>query len=331
MLNFCTLFDSAYLSRGLALYESLKKNCEQFHLYIFAFDDACHHVLKKMGLSQATILSLEEFEDSELLKIKATRTKAEYCWTCTPSTILYVMENYDVDRCTYLDADLYFYSSPEVLLNELGDNSVMITEHRYTPRYDQSKKSGKYCVQFVPFKNNEKGLKVLRWWRDACIDWCYSRLEDGKFGDQKYLDDWPERFGGVHVMQYVGGGIAPWNIQQYEVYEKRGVLVGREINTGKEFVIIFYHFHHVKFYTNGEVDIGGYKLLDRVKGLIYQPYLKHLGIMSEHIAKVDGGLDPHGSHNLVWNDYKNTLRYIKHKILHNVVDKHTFLKLRETG
>ena len=81
--NFCTLFDSNYLTRGLALYYSLEKHCADFHLYIFAFDKKCYQVLKKINLSKATIISLTEFEDVELLKVKPSRSKAEYCLTST--------------------------------------------------------------------------------------------------------------------------------------------------------------------------------------------------------------------------------------------------------
>jgi len=123
-------------------------------------------------------------------------------------------------------------------------STVLITNHRYTPKYDQSATSGLYCVQFMTFKNDEKGLKVLKWWRNACLDWCYARCEDGKFGDQKYLDNWPNQFEGVHELQNLGGGVAPWNIQQY-IVEKD--LKCKEISTNINFNIIFYHFHNFKF------------------------------------------------------------------------------------
>ena len=90
-----------------------------------------------------------------------------------------------------MDADLYFYQDPQILIDEIPKNkSVLITQHNYYPKYDQSKTSGIYCVQFMYFKNDNEGMKVLKWWRDKCIEWCYNRFEDGKFGDQKYLDDW---------------------------------------------------------------------------------------------------------------------------------------------
>ena len=65
MHYFCTLFDSNYLSRGLVMYESLKKNLDNFHLYIFAFDNLCFEILNNLKPSNTTIISLEEFEDEE--------------------------------------------------------------------------------------------------------------------------------------------------------------------------------------------------------------------------------------------------------------------------
>ena len=215
MYNYCTLFDSNYLTRGLAMYESLKKHSKGFHLYIFAFDDKSYNLLKKLNFEDVTIVSLNEFEDDKLLKIKQNRTATEYCWTCTPSIIKYSIETYNLNSCIYLDADLYFFSNPSILIEEMNNKSILITEHRYTPEYDQSATSGIYCVQFMIFKNDINGMKALNWWIDSCNNWCYAKYEDGKFGDQKYLDDWTTKFNGVHVLQNLGGGVAPWNIQQF--------------------------------------------------------------------------------------------------------------------
>ncbi len=276
MLNFCTLFDSNYLAYGLAMYESLKKNCADFHLFIFAFDEKCEEVLKKLALENVTVISLKDFEDEELLRIKPTRGKGEYCWTCTSSTIFYVLKNFAVPSCTYLDADLYFFSDPKILIEELGEKSVSIIEHRYTPKYDQSKNSGKYCVQFMTFKNDEDGLEVLKWWRERCIEWCFGRVEDGKFGDQKYLDDWVVRFNCVRELKNLGGGVAPWNIEQYRFVEENKKILGIEKKSGKKFPLIFFHFHGFKILNEKQVRLTeGYKISLEARNLIYKNYVEH--------------------------------------------------------
>ncbi|HET8685177.1 MAG TPA: hypothetical protein VFM18_00775, partial [Methanosarcina sp.] len=63
------------------MYESLKSNCKDFHLYIFSFDNKCYDVLKGMDLNNVTVIKLDEFEDPELLNVKPTRSNVEYCWT----------------------------------------------------------------------------------------------------------------------------------------------------------------------------------------------------------------------------------------------------------
>lgn len=276
MMNFCTLFDSNYLHYGLALHASLVKNCSDFHLYIFAFDQKCEDFIKKAQLKNVTIISLAEFEDEDLLAAKPSRSKGEYCWTCTPSTILYVLKNFNVASCTYIDADIFFFSDPKILFDEMGEKSILITEHRYSEKHDQSKISGKYCVQFMCFKNNQYGLEALNWWRDRCIEWCYNRVEDGKFGDQKYLDDWLSRFESAHELQNLGGGVAPWNVERYNFLQENNQVFGVEKNGGKKFQLVFYHFHGFKLINKDAVQLAPsiYQISSDVFLNIYNVYLK---------------------------------------------------------
>ena len=327
MYNYCTLFNSNYLTRGLAMYESLKTHSPEFHLYIFAFDDRCYNLLKQLNLSDTTIISLLEFEDNALLNIKNTRSVGEYCWTCTSSTIKYAIETYHLDHCTYLDADLYFFADPSILIEELGEKSVLITEHRYTPEYDQSATSGKYCVQFMTFKNDSNGMKTLNWWRNACIDWCYARFEDGKFGDQKYLDNWTNEFDGIHELKNLGGGVAPWNIQQYYIFNNADNILGIELATQTHFDVVFYHFHHFKFLENNKIELASfYKLTKQAIDLIYRPYIIHLFNIKIAISQFDSNYDYHGTEKRLIN-LKTLLTNLKQRLTgrYNIFNQNYFI------
>lgn len=277
---FCTLFDSNYLTRGMAMYHSLTATGEDFQLYIFAFDELAETLLKKMALPNVTVISLQEFESEELLNLKKTRSRAEYCWTCTSFSILYVLEHYQAAEVTYLDADLYFFAKPSILLDEFhaSQGDVLITEHRYSPQCrHHADVSGKYCVQFMTFKNNDNGLKVLKWWRDRCAECCTAIPKDGMFGDQKYLDDWTERFTGIHVLKNLGGGVAPWNVLQYAAGH------GPTVN-GKQ--VVFYHYHGLKIFSDDTYKLASYYLLPQnVIELFYLPYIKALEKAMDYVKK----------------------------------------------
>lgn len=299
MLNFVTLFNSFYLSRGLALYQSLLKQCPDFHLYVVAFDDATFNYFKNHPKTHLTVISLQQFEDDELKAVKPTRSMGEYCWTSTPSTILYCITKYNLNNCTYIDADMYFYSNPKVLVDEMGSDSVLIIDHRYSPQYDQSATSGRYCVQFMTFKNTTEGMTVLKWWRNACIEWCYNRVEDGKFGDQKYLDDWTKRFKGVHELKHLGGGIAPWNVQQYTFATQNGKVIGTEIATGKTFEAVFFHYHSLKFYKHDIILLADiyYNISKNVMDIFFKGYVKALIDQSKIVLKTDPEINANGATN----------------------------------
>lgn len=278
--NFCTLFDSYYLTRGIALYRSLEIYCVNFHLYIFAFDDNSFKELNELNLTNATIISLGNFESPELLFAKAGRTFAEYCWTCTASTIWYSINKYELDNCTYLDADILFFSTPQPIFDEIGKSSIGITKHNFSKDWKESDIYGRYCVQFVFFRNDKYGMEALNWWRLKCVEWCFAKLEDTRYGDQKYLDYFEEKFSNVCVIENIGSGVAPWNINNYSIIEKvKSGNISLQTYSGLSGQLIFYHFQGLKMtemdkYIYCEASIGA--IPKKALQYVYDPYIRTL-------------------------------------------------------
>jgi hypothetical protein len=273
--EFCTLFDANYLVKAVAMHRSLLAVCPDFRLTCFCFDDEAKRILDALALPRLRTVALADLEtfDTELRSVKEDRTPTEYCWTSTPAVARYVLAtDPDVQEVTYLDADLLFFSDPEALFAEMGDASVLITPHRYAPEYADRAENGIYNVQFVVFRRDAHGIEALEWWHDRCIEWCYYRLEDGKLGDQKYLDDWPTRFAGVHVLRHLGGGLAPWNHTQYDVRDRDGqVWVDDD-------PLVFFHYHRVGLRERGghAWEPPGFAVPEAVRQLVYEPYLAAL-------------------------------------------------------
>jgi len=247
---FCTLFDSNYLLKGLAMIRSLACYCPDMKIHVLCMDDQTKHILDRLNMPSVNCIALGEVEDKELLKAKADRGVAEYCWTLSSCFTWFVMQNHpEIDFLTYVDADLLFYSEVKPLFDEIDNASIAIIEHRFTPRLQDREVNGRFCVEWNSFRRDEQGLACLSRWREQCIEWCYYRLEDGKMGDQKYLDAWPDLYSACHILMHPGAGIAPWNYAQYkfskDAYDNITV-------DGAQ--LIFYHFHQFQLLENGKFD-----------------------------------------------------------------------------
>lgn len=264
MEHYVTLFDSLFLPQGLALHASLERHAGDYTLWVVCMDEQTRTVLERLQLQHLRLINLADIETPELQAVKSGRSKVEYYWTLTPFTPKFVFErDPSVTRVTYVDADLWLRQRPYAIFKEFeaSGKSVFITEHAFAPEYDISHRTGKYCVQFMIFVR-ERSETVRRWWADRCIEWCFGRTEDGKFGDQKYLDDWPERFGNeVHVLRDKELFQAPWNASRFP---PSGAAA--------------FHFHGLRLMRDRHVLLCGshYTILPSTLEIIYRPYLKDL-------------------------------------------------------
>lgn len=279
---FCTLFDSNYLDRGLVMYESMEKNMDNFVLYVIAFDEKCAEILLDRKLEHMVVIPYEEFEDDTLRQAKMNRDRKEFIWTCSGYSIKYILEHYQVPQCTYIDADMFFYDSPKVLFNQMEKNKsdVGIIAHGFGnhPEYKiMEKETGKYCVEFNTFYNNENGRNVLNWWVSQCLNCCTGMPDGEHFGDQKYLDEFKRRFIRVYEHNEIGAGVAPWNLDRFTC-EKNSKI--KDKKTKEISKIIFCHYHSLEFIGENTVNINVFIRPGRHdKKLVYQlyrPYVSRL-------------------------------------------------------
>jgi hypothetical protein len=293
-LHYATYFDRHYLSRGLAMYRSLARHSPQFELWALCLDDRTHRTLSHLRLDHVNLIRLAELEraDPALRAVKRERTLLEYYWTCGPALLLHILERCPyVDMLTYLDADLFFFSDPTQIHDELGAASILLVEmrrSRSSARVSISKSI--YNVGLLTFRRTPVGLACLERWREQCLEWCFDRREPDRHGDQKYLEEWPSRFREVAISRHKGVGLGPWNLGNYRLrYECASVWVDDD-------PLVFYHFARLRVINRWLYDPAvwehGEQMGPFVKRHVYAPYARELRAAGEMIRAVGAEVDP---------------------------------------
>ena len=241
-LYFATIFNINYLSRARAMIDSLAEHHQDFVMFVVALDKDTELFFKGKQFENVRVITTTDIAAAfpELVAIKNERSFVNYIFTLSPYYPLYILQNNpEIPHICSLDTDQFFFSSPQKIFDLLDKYSVLITPHRFTKKLlaTDIEKYGKFNVSFQVFKNDRIGLKCLQHWKEQCALWCADQEEDGKFADQKYLDEWPSQFGNsVGEISHVGLGLAPWNINNQVVSVKN-----KKIWVGDQPLVLFHY------------------------------------------------------------------------------------------
>ena len=272
--NFCVIAGKEYCMKIMAFYESLVKNSNNFNLWVCCTDAITYKFLNEKNLKNMHLIRVEEIEDDQLRAVKQERMINEYCWTLKSFVIEYILKNNDVEQVLYCDGDIYFFSNPDSIFNEWGSASIFLTPQRDLDWVEQ--KYGKYQAGIVGFRKDETGLAAVQWWKDRCIEWCSVVESNGRFGDQKYLDQLPIMYENVQISSNLGVNAAPWNI----IYNNNFKI---SLQGDKVFInndpLVAYHFSCLTIYSSDKYDLWNMHQLNiqkEIMNYIYVPYLDHL-------------------------------------------------------
>lgn len=277
--RYVTYFDKNYLAKGLTLITSLREHDPGCRVDVVCLDKETRQALLRLDVPgvRPVDITLFEKDDPELSKIKNERSLVEYYWSLTPTVVLRLLEDMPQGEVlTYVDADLYFWASPKPVFEEMENADVLIHRHNFAPESKHLEAYGMYNVGLMCFRASEEGFKVLRWWRKKCLEWCGNYIDDDpeggtRYGDQKYLERFESLSSAVHVCQYIGMGVAPWNHTKFSLTQNPA---GQLCVDGQP--VIMYHYHSFAILAPGCAlpSTEAYPLTPEIVQRFHIPYLE---------------------------------------------------------
>jgi hypothetical protein len=282
---YCTIFDSNYLARALVLYSSLIRVSRNARFAFFCIDERSADLLDMLQLERSIVVRHEEFSSTELAQIRPLRSQGEYCWTCKPIALLYVMARVpEADWIVYVDTDMMFFSDPDAALP--GQTAhYLLTPHRFHRAFAGFERSaGKHNAGYVAARHSSIGQQAIVWWKDQCLASCSSTPTESTYADQKYLDQFAEIFPLGESSSHKGLNAAPWNIENYRISVEESLVRVDDVP------LLLYHFQGLQLFDDGTASlyIGDRRLPSDLREAIYMPYVAELSRAYSAIRMLNG-------------------------------------------
>ncbi|MBL7703548.1 MAG: hypothetical protein JNM14_14955 [Ferruginibacter sp.] len=268
-----TIVARNYLSFAFTLADSLREQNSGADFTIFLVDGkegVPQHFFEKYSI---------ELVDKEIVPaitdMSFKYNVTEYSTAVKPFVFSHLFNKKQYAKAIYVDPDIYFYQSPQVIFDWLDEKFCVLTPHIIRPQVSFTGNmndtellfAGIYNLGFAALKNNEDATLLLNWWMDRLSKFCYGDRFESLHVDQKWMDFVPSYFGDRMLSTHHPGlNIAYWNIHERDIFiEGEKKKVGLSGNRENQYPIIFIHFSGVNpldVYRNKQcktLDITKYK------------------------------------------------------------------------
>jgi len=134
------------------------------------------------------------------------RSTAEKAYTSKPRLLKRVL-GFCQARVLFVDADVYFYSSPDEWCDGLENHSVLLFPHHH----DQEKNVMEHGIFNTGLLGVAPGADAfLDWWSTLCLHRCDAK--GPTFYEQGFLDTAPSKFDSVGIYPGDQHNAGPWNV-----------------------------------------------------------------------------------------------------------------------
>lgn len=188
-------------------------------------------------------------------------------------------------RVVYLDADTYLYRPLDMVFECLATKPIALTAHHPTLAVDHPRTVqkfadvGQFNAGLLGVRDSFGAREFLTWWSHKLVTECIVNLSAGRFVDQRWLDEAPERFPDTIVLPHPGINAGHWSLDNWRFTLDAGhvTMHGR---SGEAWPLVLFHWSQLLTSTVGfHGDLKAIQLMSHSPAMIalWRHYLDTLG------------------------------------------------------
>lgn len=223
----CTIASNNYLAFARVFAQSFLDHHPKAQVFTLIVDEADPSIAYQNEPFQVVFARELDIEGYDHLTFKYSLL--ELNTAVKPYFLEYLNSHFELDSICYFDPDIVVLDNLSELFLELDEYDLLLTPHILEPLRDDARpsernilSSGVYNLGFLGVSFNHQTAGFLDWWKARLYTECRSRVDEGLFVDQRWVDLAPAFLSKVKILRDPGYNVAYWNLAHRFPHQRTG-------------------------------------------------------------------------------------------------------------